>query len=106
MSPALYVVTASIVSDSGAVTLIDWEWATLAPPEWDLSLASWRFSREVGSEAAEALWKGYGASFPQDRLNPWIAYHASMMMLDAAEKRDGRLGDLSYLVDDLAAAIA
>ena len=95
-----------IVSDAGNVTLIDWEWATLAPPEWDLSLASWRFSREIGSDGASALWEGYGASFPQHRLNPWIAYHASMMMLEAAEKRDGRLGDLSYLVDDLAEAIS
>lgn len=95
-----------IVSDSGGVMLIDWEWATLAPPEWDLSLASWRFSRELGPDAAEALWRGYGASFPQHRLNPWIAYHASMMMLEAAEKRDGRLGDLNYLVNDLADAIS
>ncbi|HEY5684379.1 MAG TPA: aminoglycoside phosphotransferase family protein [Acidimicrobiia bacterium] len=95
-----------VVSDGGSVTLIDWEWATLAPPEWDLSLASWRFGREMGGDAAEALWEGYGAAFSPDRLNPWIAYHASMMMLDAAEKRDGRLGDLAYLVDDLAGAIA
>jgi aminoglycoside phosphotransferase (APT) family kinase protein len=95
-----------LVSDAGDVTLIDWEWATLAPPEWDLSLASWRFSREMGVDAAEALWEGYGAAFSPERLNPWIAYHASMMMLDAAEKRDGRLGDLNYLVDDLANAIA
>ncbi len=95
-----------VVSDTGDVTLIDWEWATLAPPEWDLSLASWRFGRDMGQHAAEALWEGYGAAFSPERLNPWIAYHASMMMLDAAEKRDGRLGDLSYLVDDLANAIA
>lgn len=95
-----------VVSENGDVTLIDWEWATLAPPEWDLSLASWRFGRDMGQHAAEALWEGYGAAFSPERLNPWIAYHASMMMLDAAEKRDGRLGDLSYLVDDLANAIA
>jgi aminoglycoside phosphotransferase (APT) family kinase protein len=95
-----------VVSDNGDVTLIDWEWATLAPPEWDLSLASWRFGRDMGQDAAEALWEGYGAAFSPERLNPWIAYHASRMMLDAAEKRDGRLGDLSYLVDDLANAIA
>lgn len=94
-----------VVSEKGAVTLIEWEYATLAPPEWDLSLATWRFSRELGEDAATALWQGYGASFPADRILPWIAYHASMMMLEAAENRDGRLGDLSYLVDDLAKAV-
>ena len=93
------------VSEDGAVTLVDWAYATLAPPEWDLSLATWRFSRELGQDTAVALWEGYGASFPQDRLQPWIAYHASMMMLEAAELRDGRLGDLSYLVDDFASAL-
>ena len=85
--------------------MIEWEYATLAPPEWDLSLATWRFSREIGEDAATALWQGYGASFPADRLLPWIAYHSSMMMLEAAERRDGRLGDLAYLVDDLARAV-
>ncbi len=94
-----------IVNDSGRVTMIEWEYATLAPPEWDLSLATWRFSRELGEDAANALWQGYGAKFPADRLLPWIAYHSSMMMLEAAERRDGRLGDLSYLVDDLSRAV-
>lgn len=91
-----------VTSEDGAVMLIEWEWATLAPPEWDLSLATWRFAREVGTDAADALWHGYGASFAPDRLRSWIAYHAAMSMLEAAEQRDGRLGDLAYLVDDLA----
>ncbi len=95
-----------MVSEDGDLSLISWEWATLAPPEWDLSLASWRFSRILGPDAAQAMWNGYGASFPQARLKPWIAYHASMAMLDAAEQRDGRLGDLGYLVADLSSAIA
>lgn len=94
-----------LVAESGEVTLVEWEWATLAPPEWDLSLARWRFSREIGSDAAESLWAGYGATFPPERLKPWIAYHSAMMMLDAAEQRDGRLGDLAYLIDDLEAAL-
>ncbi len=93
------------VNDSGEVTMIGWEYATLAPPEWDLSLAAWRFSREVGGDASDALWEGYGATFPPDRLRPWVAYHSSMMMLEAAERRDGRLGDLAYLVDDLANSV-
>lgn len=95
-----------VVSEEGKMTLIGWEWATLAPAEWDLSLATWRFSRTLGPDAAQALWDGYGASFSQERLKPWIAYHASMAMLDAAEQRDGRLGDLNYLITDLSSAIA
>lgn len=93
------------VNDHGDVTMIGWEYATLAPPEWDLSLAAWRFSREIGEDAADALWEGYGATFPADRLRPWIAYHSAMMMLEAAERRDGRLGDLAYLVDDLSNSV-
>jgi hypothetical protein len=90
-----------LISEAGEVTLIEWEWATSAPPEWDLSLATWRFARELGPDCADALWAGYGASFAPDRLRPWIAYHAAMKMLEAAEQRDGRLGDLGYLVSDL-----
>ena len=86
--------------------LIEWEWATLAPPEWDLSLVTWRLTRALGQDAAEAFWLGYGASFPQARLRPWIAYHSAMAMLEAAERRDGRLGDLQYLVDDLTASVS
>ena len=95
-----------LVSDKGALTLLDWAWATLAPPEWDLSMATWRFSKELGPEAADALLEGYGATFPAIRLKPWITYHAATMMLDAAERREGRLGDLAYLVDDLAESVA
>lgn len=95
-----------LVNDQGELMLIGWEWATLAPPEWDLSLATWRFSRTLGDEAATALWEGYGAENTiADRIGPWVAYHAAMQMLEAAEQRDGRLGDLNYLVNDLAAAV-
>jgi hypothetical protein len=95
-----------IVSEVGEVMLIEWEWATLAPPEWDLSLVTWGLTRALGQDAAEAFWLGYGASFPQARLRPWIAYHSAMAMLEAAERRDGRLGDLQYLVDDLTASVS
>lgn len=94
-----------LVTDKGAVTLIDWEWATLAPPEWDLSMATWRFSKQLGDDAAQALLDGYGATFPMVRLKPWITYHTATMMLEAAENREGRLGDLSYLVQDLAESV-
>ncbi|HSJ27654.1 MAG TPA: aminoglycoside phosphotransferase family protein [Acidimicrobiia bacterium] len=95
-----------LVNDKGELMLVGWEWATLAPPEWDLSLATWRFSRTLGNEAATALWEGYGGvDSIGNRLEPWVAYHAAMQMLEAAEQRDGRLGDLAYLVNDLAAAV-
>lgn len=96
---------AFLVSDDGTVTLVAWEWATLAPPEWDLSFATWQLTRILGQDAAEALWSGYGASFPQYRLKPWVAYHAATAMLEASEQRDGRLDDLRYLVDDLVSAL-
>ena len=30
-----------VVNEAGGVSLVDWEWATLGPPEWDLTLAVW-----------------------------------------------------------------
>ncbi len=94
-----------VVNEDGAVTLVDWEWATLGPPEWDLTLAVWQFAVVNGEDAAAAFRRGYGAELPESRYRSWVAYHAAMMMLDAAEVRDGRLGDLRYLVDDLTEAV-
>lgn len=94
-----------VVSEEGAITIVDWEWATLAPPEWDLTLAVWRLAARIGEDAAAAFRSGYGAELPESRYRPWVAYHAAMMMLEAAEIREGRLGDLGYLVDDLSEAV-
>lgn len=94
-----------IVSEDGAITIVDWEWATLAPPEWDLTLAVWRLAARIGEDAAAAFRSGYGAELPESRYRPWVAYHSAMMMLEAAEVREGRLGDLGYLVDDLTEAV-
>lgn len=94
-----------IISDGGSVTLVDWEWATLAPPEWDLTLAVWRFAAKIGEDAASAFRSGYGADLAESIYRPWVAYHSATMMLDAAEVREGRLGDLGYLVDDLTQAV-
>ena len=94
-----------VVNDDGDVTLVDWEWATLGPPEWDLTLAVWQFATKFGEDAAAAFRSGYAADLPESRYRSWVAYHAAMMMLDAAEVRDGRLGDLGYLVDDLREAV-
>ncbi len=94
-----------VVDEEGAVTLTDWEWATLGPPEWDLTLAVWQFAKVHGEDAAAAFRKGYSAELPESRYRSWVGYHSAMMMLDAAEVRDGRLGDLSYLVADLTEAV-
>jgi aminoglycoside phosphotransferase (APT) family kinase protein len=94
-----------IVSEDGNITIVDWEWATLAPPEWDLTLAVWRLAARIGEDAAAAFRSGYGAELPESRYRPWVAYHSAMMMLEAAEVREGRLGDLSYLVEDLTEAV-
>lgn len=94
-----------VVNDEGDVTLVDWEWATLGPPEWDLTLAVWQLATKLGEDTAAAFRRGYSAELPESRYRSWVAYHAAMMMLDAAEVRDGRLGDLSYLVDDLREAV-
>lgn len=94
-----------VVSEEGKVTLVDWEWATMGPPEWDLTLAVWQFAVNHGEDAAAAFRKGYAAELPESRYRSWVAYHSAMMMLEAAEVREGRLGDLHYLVDDLTEAV-
>ncbi|MGH8913868.1 MAG: aminoglycoside phosphotransferase family protein [Acidimicrobiia bacterium] len=99
------VLSKFVVDEDGAITIVDWEWATLAPPEWDLTLAVWRLAARIGEDAAAAFRSGYGAELPESRYRPWVAYHAAMMMLEAAEVREGRLGDLTYLVDDLTEAV-
>jgi aminoglycoside phosphotransferase (APT) family kinase protein len=90
-----------LVNESGDVTLINWEWATLAPPEWDFSLATWLLRLQAGPVAAAALAEGYGAALSEDDLDSWIAYHAGMILLREAETREGRLDSLTYIVDEL-----
>ncbi len=90
-----------LVSDAGDVTLIGWGWATLAPPEWDYSLAAWMISLEVGVQAAEAFSEGYGRMMSDEAMRSWIAYHAGTYLLSQAETRDGPLTDLGYMVDQL-----
>lgn len=94
-----------LVSEEGEVMLVDWEWATLAPPEWDVSLATWALSRLHGPDGADAFLEGYGVEMPRTRLESWRAYHAAMKLLDAGESRDGRLADQAETVADLARAV-
>lgn len=99
------VLSKFVVDDDSSITIVDWEWATLAPPEWDLTLAVWQLAGKLGEDAAAAFRKGYAAELPESRYRSWVAYHAAMMMLEAVEVREGRLGDLQYLVDDLSEAV-
>jgi aminoglycoside phosphotransferase (APT) family kinase protein len=94
-----------VAEGGGQVVLIDWEWATMAPPEWDVSLASWQLSNLLGDDAASAFLEGYGAAVSAGRLRSWIAYHSGMIMLEAAETRGGRLYDLAPLVRSMANAV-
>jgi hypothetical protein len=94
-----------VIDESGSITIVDWEWATKAPSQWDQSLAVWRIAARIGEDAAAAFRKGYGSEMPESSYRPWVAYHSAMMMLEAAELREGKLGDLSYLVDDLTEAV-
>lgn len=94
-----------LVSDEGEVMLVDWEWATLAPPEWDVSLATWTLARLHDADASEAFLDGYGHELTRARLESWTAYHAATKLLDAGESRDGRLPDQAETVEDLARAV-
>ena len=94
-----------LVAENGEVMLVDWEWATLAPPEWDLSLATWSLEAVHEADAVDAFLDGYGAEMPRDRLASWIGYHAAMRLLDAAESRDTRLSDHDRIVSDFAKAV-
>ena len=99
------VLSKFVVDEESNVSMVDWEWATLAPPEWDLTLTAWQLSVRINDDAASAFREGYGAELHEDRYRSWVAYHAAMMMLEAAETREGRLGDLQYLVDTLNVAV-
>ncbi len=94
-----------LVSDHGSVMLVDWEWATLAPPEWDVSLATWDLEMAHGTDVIDVFLEGYGNTMPRDRLDSWRAYHAAVLLLEAGESRDGRLGDLATTVRALAGAV-
>lgn len=94
-----------LVSENGQVMLVDWEWATLAPPEWDVSLAGHALEQIHGADAIDAFLEGYGRPMPKRRLESWTAYHTAVHLLEAGESRDGRLTDLQQHVEILADAV-
>lgn len=95
-----------LVNDEGEVTLINWEWATLAPPEWDLTKSLWLINLKAGPDAAAAFEDGYGRSIEPMQLDRWIVYHSSMMLVFEAEStlRQDRYA-YEYLVDELERAV-
>lgn len=96
-----------LVADGGDITLINWEWATLAPPEWDLSKAAWLLGLRSGPTAAAALIEGYGKPIDAVQLDRWTVYHAGMTLGHEADNRfSARFDDLRYLVEELQRAVA
>jgi len=95
-----------LVDDEGVVTLINWEWATLAPPEWDLTKSLWLMSLKAGPDASAAFQEGYGRTIDTMQLDRWIVYHASMMLVFEAEStlRQDRYA-YEYLVAELERAV-
>jgi aminoglycoside phosphotransferase (APT) family kinase protein len=75
-----------IVDDGGTVTLINWEWATIAPPEWDLSRAAWSIGMHAGPIAAASLMEGYGKVMDGVLLDRWIVYHAAQTLVRQTER--------------------
>ncbi len=85
-----------VLDESGAVTLVDWEWATLAPPEWDLSKAAWLLRIRAGPAAADALQDSYGRTLDPVEMSRWIIYHAAMLLIYEAEQLSSDAGADSY----------
>lgn len=75
-----------VVDDDGKVTLINWEWATVAPPEWDLSKATWLLGLQAGPGAAAAFQEGYGRTLDRGQIDRWIVYHSAMTLVFRTER--------------------
>ena len=96
-----------IVDDEGALTLINWEWATLAPPQWDLAKLAWLLRFQAGKASVDALLDGYGIEISTVQRARWAVYHAGMMLVSEAEEtvRSGG-ADFEFLVAQLNDSIA
>jgi aminoglycoside phosphotransferase (APT) family kinase protein len=97
-----------VVDDRGGVTLIDWGWATLAPPEWDLSKLAWSTALHAGPKAAQAVLTGYGKAIDGTQLDRWIVYHSAQTLVRYAERNmSARPGDVpDNLVAEFDRAVA
>lgn len=95
-----------LVDEGGRVTLINWEWATLAPIEWDVSKASWLIGVQSGPEAGAAVQKGYGKFLDPHQMDRWVVYHAAMMLVQEAENTMRTdLSEFQWLTAELQRAV-
>lgn len=96
-----------VVDDDGKVTLITWEWATVAPPEWDLSKATWLLALHAGAQAAAAFQEGYGRTLDRYQLDRWIVYHAAMTLVFRVERSmDAAIGTHELYLSEFRRAVA
>lgn len=96
-----------VVDDSGNITLITWEWATVAPVEWDLSKASWLLGLHAGPLAAAAFQEGYGRVLDQYQLDRWVVYHAAMTLVFRIERAmDSAIGTHDVYLSEFRRAVA
>jgi hypothetical protein len=96
-----------VVDDNGKVTLINWEWATVAPVEWDISKATWLLGLHAGPSAAAAFQEGYGRSLDQYQLDRWVVYHAAMMLVHRVERSmDASIGTHDLVLSEFRRAVA
>jgi aminoglycoside phosphotransferase (APT) family kinase protein len=96
-----------VVDDNGKVTLITWEWATVAPPEWDLSKATWLLALNAGAQAANAFQEGYGRTLDEYQLDRWIVYHAAMTLVFRVERSmDAAIGAHDTYLSEFKRAVA
>jgi thiamine kinase-like enzyme len=96
-----------VVDDDGNVTLITWEWATVAPSEWDLSKASWLLGLNAGPQATAAFQEGYGRSLDQYQLDRWVVYHSAMTLVFRVERSmDTAIGAHDLYLSEFRRAVA
>ncbi len=96
-----------VIDDDGNVTLINWEWATVAPVEWDLSKATWLLGLHAGPSAAAAFQEGYGRSLDQYQLDRWVVYHTAMTLVFRVERSmDAALGTHEVYLSEFRRAVA
>jgi len=96
-----------VVDDAGKITLIAWEWATIAPVEWDLSKAAWLLGLHAGPLAAAAFQEGYGRTLDQYQLDRWVVYHAAMTLVFRVERAmDAAIGAHDLYLSEFRRAVA
>ncbi len=96
-----------VVDDDGSVTLINWEWATIAPAEWDLSKGTWLLGLQAGPSAAAAFQEGYGRSLDQYQLDRWVVYHSAMTLVFRVERAmDAAIGTHEIYLSEFRRSVA